>query len=115
MARILVVEDNAQQLSVRCLLLELSGHEVYPAANASEAARLLAEHSPDIILMDLCLPDMEDGLALIRAGARQPHPVKTIVLSGWPEELYGRPEAALATEILLKPVATRVLLEAVGS
>jgi hypothetical protein len=50
----------------------------------------------------------------MRAGAEQPYPVKMVVLSGWPEDLYGRPEAALAAEILLKPGATRALLEVLG-
>jgi CheY-like chemotaxis protein len=115
MARILVVEDNPQQLSVRCLLLELSGHEVFPAASASEAKRILTERAPEVVVMDLCLPKAEDGLALLRAGAQQPFPVRMVVLSGWPEDLYEKPEAALASHILVKPVATRILLEAVGN
>jgi CheY-like chemotaxis protein len=115
MARILVVEDNPQQLSVRCLLLELSGHEVFPASSASDAMSLLSLHCPEVLLMDLCLPKVEDGLALLRAGAHQPFALRIVVLSGWPEELYEKPEAALAAHILVKPVATRILLEAVGS
>ena len=36
-----------------------------------------------------------------------------IVLSGWPEELYGQPEEHMVSRILLKPVNTPILLETI--
>jgi DNA-binding NarL/FixJ family response regulator len=58
-------------------------------------------------------PDAREGIALIRRirdlGCRAP----VIVLSGWPEALYGQPEEQLVSRILLKPVRTRELLNAI--
>jgi hypothetical protein len=52
-------------------------------------------------------------MALIRGirdlGCRAP----VIVLSGWPEDLYGQPEEQLVSCILLKPVRTRELLNTI--
>ena len=64
-ARILVVDDNPQNLKLARLVLESSGHAVRGAADAEEALRLLDEELPDLILMDLQLPGV-DGLELTR-------------------------------------------------
>jgi CheY-like chemotaxis protein len=111
MTRILLVDDDAEQVLVWRQLLELAGHAVLSAGSGADAVRLLSAGQPDVLLMDLCLPKMSDGLSLIRAAAGQPHPPRIVVLSGWPEDLYDRPEAALVARILIKPVATPVLLE----
>ena len=54
MARILVVEDDPDQLEMRRLILEQAGHQVVSAQTASEAL----QHLPgcQIVLMDLRLP-----------------------------------------------------------
>jgi two-component system cell cycle response regulator DivK len=62
MARILVIEDNPDNMLLTVILLESVGHEVLKAVDA-EAGLTLARHErPDLILMDVQLPGM-DGLA----------------------------------------------------
>ena len=39
--------------------------------------------------------------------------IPVIVLSGWPEELYGQPEERMVTRILIKPIMTPVLLNVI--
>jgi CheY-like chemotaxis protein len=114
MARLLLVDDDMDQLEARRLLLETAGHEVSPAANASEAISLLPEVGPELVVMDLRLPQPEDGIALIR-GLRQRAPqIRIIVLSGWPADLSQRPEAAMVDHLLPKPVKSKRLLDLVG-
>lgn len=109
MARVLVVDDDRRALEIRKLILERAGHIVSIAANADEAR---AQSRPEVVLLDLRLPDVEDGLALIRefhqAGAR------IVVLCGNRVDLEGRPEAALADAVLEKPARSEVLLRAIG-
>lgn len=62
MATVLIVEDNAANLKLARLVLERAGHTVLAADNAREGLAVAAEALPDIVLMDVQLPDM-DGLA----------------------------------------------------
>jgi CheY-like chemotaxis protein len=63
--RILVVDDNAQNLKLVRVLLQSEGFDVRTATDADEALRELDSFTPRIILMDLQLPGM-DGLELTR-------------------------------------------------
>jgi CheY-like chemotaxis protein len=111
--RLLVVDDDPQQLEIRKLLLEAAGHQVHTASTAAEAMGLLPELRPDVLLMDLRLPKLKDGLSLIRAAAEARASSKILVLSGWGEELADLPEQQLVTQVLAKPVRQEHLLQAI--
>ncbi len=113
MCRLLVADDDPHQLYVRKLLLEAAGHEVTTAADVPAAVRMLQDGHPDVLVMDLRIPDLEDGLILIRSVHEQRLPSRIIVLSGWTEQLAGLPEAKLVSAVLEKPFRTEVLLEAI--
>jgi DNA-binding NtrC family response regulator len=115
MCRVLVVDDDIQQLGVRKLLLEAAGHEVAVAENVTVARRLLAELRPHVMVMDLRLPAVQDGLSLIRSVHEKRHAAKIIVLSGWIEELYDLPEEKLVSAMMGKPVRNDHLLEAINA
>jgi len=55
MARVLVVEDDAQQLGMRCMVLRAAGHEVTAAQSPAAAIDSFRDHRPDIVVMDLRL------------------------------------------------------------
>jgi two-component system cell cycle response regulator DivK len=61
-ARILVVEDNADNMLLTVMLLQSVGHEVLTAVDAEAGLTLARQERPDLILMDVQLPGM-DGLA----------------------------------------------------
>ncbi len=58
---ILLVEDNEWDRRLAKYLLLLRQYQVYEAATAQEAFEILKTHRPDLIIMDILLPDM-DGL-----------------------------------------------------
>src|SRR5215212_9032607 len=58
---ILIVEDYAVNRSFLKFLLEDYGYQVLEAANGQQAIDAVKEQAPDLILMDLAMPDM-DGL-----------------------------------------------------
>ncbi|HEY0289329.1 MAG TPA: response regulator [Pseudomonas sp.] len=62
MANILIVEDNAANMRLACLLLNNAGHSVLCATDAETGLAFAREHQPELILMDIQLPGM-DGLA----------------------------------------------------
>jgi CheY-like chemotaxis protein len=118
MARILIVDDDASQLELRCRLLAAGGHEAVPAFSLSEAMRRVG--SADLIMMDLRFPnergenDPAEGLALIRRIRESGSCAAIIVLSGWPESLEGQPEAQLVSRVLSKPIGLEAMLQAIA-
>ena len=115
MSRLLVADDDEQQLGIRKLLLEAAGHEVTVAIDAPGTLRLLEELRPDVLVMDLRLPKLKDGLSLIRSVDAQRLAAKIIVLSGWTEELCDLPEEKLVACVLGKPIRNEHLLEAISA
>jgi CheY-like chemotaxis protein len=63
--RILIVDDNLDNLKLTEMLLECEGYPVRTAADAKQALTLLETYHPGLILMDIQLPGM-DGLELTR-------------------------------------------------
>ncbi len=56
--RALVVDDNGNNLMLEKDLLEVAGFEVFEADNASSGIAIARKEKPDIIIMDIRLPDM---------------------------------------------------------
>jgi two-component system KDP operon response regulator KdpE len=77
--RILVVEDEPHMQRFLRAALTASGYDVLDATTGTEALVLIAEWAPDIVVLDLGLPDM-DGKKLIRK-IRARSPVPIIVIS----------------------------------
>jgi two-component system cell cycle response regulator DivK len=69
---ILIVEDNELNLELVRDLLQHHGYDTVEARNAADALTLAAERCPDLILMDIQLPDVDGVRALdrLRADAR---------------------------------------------
>lgn len=84
MAHILLVDDEAALTAVLRPVLTAAGHDVTTAASAAEAIRQADLLLPDVILLDLGLPD-QDGKAVIRT-LRIKHDVPIIVISARHQE-----------------------------
>ena len=66
MSTILIVEDNRANMLLFSDLLSYHGHRILGASTGMEGLALARAHSPDLILMDIQLPDIS-GLELINA------------------------------------------------
>ena len=64
--KILVIEDNEQNLYLTTFILEKHGYEVIQTQEGSEGIRLAGQAKPDLILLDIQLPGM-DGYAVAQA------------------------------------------------
>jgi two-component system cell cycle response regulator DivK len=58
-ARILVIEDNAQNRYLAAFLLEHAGHVVYQAETGAQGLEMAQRLIPDLILLDIQLPEMD--------------------------------------------------------
>ena len=81
---LLIIEDEAPIRRFLRTALEAAGYRTLEAASAGEGLSLAASHNPDLVLLDLGLPD-RDGLEVIR-GLRQWSAMPIIVLSARDKE-----------------------------
>jgi two-component system KDP operon response regulator KdpE len=108
-ACILIVEDEAAIANVLAASLSAAGHAPRTARTAAQARQELARVRPDLLVVDLGLPD-EDGAVLI-AEVREQSPVPILVLSARTQE--AQKIAALdagADDYITKPFGTGELL-----
>ena len=71
MAKVLVIEDNAANMTLATFLLKSAGHSILSATDAESGLTLARSEQPDLVLMDIQLPGM-DGLeatALLKSDA----------------------------------------------
>lgn len=108
--RILLVDDDPDQLELRRLIFEREGYEAPTAATIEDAVRAFRESKPEAVLMDLRLPDVERGLQLIRALRNIDSTTPICVLSGWTPDLEAAPERKLVQRVLQKPVRSETLV-----
>lgn len=108
---VLVVDDEPDIRQLLQDILEDEGHNVLAAADAAEARAAVAEQTPDLVLLDIWMPD-EDGISLLKswkAGGLLVFPV--IMISG-----HGTIETAVeatrfgAVDFIEKPVSLAKLL-----
>ena len=114
--RVLVVEDNVDGLAALVELIEAEGHAVRGAPDGPRALETAAQWPPDIVLLDLGLPQM-DGYE-VAARMRQDlglAQARIVALTGWGTQRDREKTAAAGFDAhLTKPVAPDDLLELLG-
>lgn len=108
--KILVVDDDPAQVRMVSTLLDASGFKALKAANGREAVRIMVENKPDLILLDIMMPEI-DGCETCRL-IREISTVPVIMLTGQrnSEEDIVHGLDCGADEYLAKPVGNRELL-----
>jgi two-component system cell cycle response regulator DivK len=89
MSTVLIVEDNEKNMKLVRDILRHHGHATLEAATGEEGVRLALERRPDLILMDIQLPDIDGIVALGRIRAEtalDTTPVIAISASVMPDE-----------------------------
>ncbi len=116
MSQILVVDD---EVGIRELLSEIlgdEGHQVRLAQNASEARQLRTRARPDLVLLDIWMPDT-DGITLLKEWAATGQLTMPVVMMSGHGTIDTAVEATRigAYAFLEKPIALQKLLSTVGS
>lgn len=107
--KVLVIEDEANIRNIVKTVLSTNDYQVLEAANAKDGKMMFFSYSPDIILLDLGLPDM-DGAELIKV-IREEYAVPIIVISARTDEsdIINALDAG-ANDYVTKPFGTGELL-----
>ena len=113
--RLLLVDDNPRNLTLLELRLQTLGHELLFAHGGAEAIAIYDERAPDMVLLDLMMPDI-DGLAVLKhIRARDAH-VPVILVTAHSERSYRlQGLQAGADEFLEKPIDAPILLARVNT
>jgi two-component system OmpR family response regulator len=115
MSKILLVEDEAQHILLVKIRLEIHGYRVEAAQSAADALKAAEREKPDLILLDLMLPDMGPG-ELIKALRALPAGGKTPIIAFTSLDAYEINRKHLSAEIaefIPKPYETSELMEKV--
>lgn len=108
MARVLLVDDDAEGLDLRRSILEYHGHGVETATNPADARSLFQSFAPDCVIADLHLPDAATGRALLAEFREAAPELRIILLSGLaagPGELFD--------VVLTKPIRSEQLIASI--
>ena len=106
MPLVLIVDDNDANRKLARVVLRANGFETVDAATGAEGVALAIEHVPDVILMDLRLPDVDGAQAARRLGENeQTSRIPVVAMSVMPLEESGEwLEAAGFAGWLAKPI-----------
>jgi CheY-like chemotaxis protein len=117
MKKIVVVEDNADVREEMLAILRFEGFEVRDADNGRRGLELVKEWTPDLVICDLMMPEM-DGYAMLEALRADPHltAIPFICLTARAERRDMRKAMELgADDYLTKPFTAEELLAALGA
>jgi len=116
-ARILAVDDVSHNLELMTYLLEASGHEVYSAASGYEALRVAKENHPDLVVLDVQLPDIS-GYRVLEVLRADPDLAAVPVIAVTAYAMVGDRDHALAAGFdgyLSKPIDPTTLVDALDT
>ena len=108
---ILLVEDEDPVRDLVRRVLEDAGYRVLAASRPTEAQRLAAEHSVDLLLTDVVMPEMSGYDLATRIRLGQPG-ARTLFISGYAHKALGEATELPAGELLRKPFSPEELRSA---
>ena len=115
MKKILIVEDNKDSSEILGLFVTKLGHQVIKASNSQEAIAYTEAECPDLIFMDLDLPDT-DGIkttAILRKNPKTSH-IPVVAVTAWISALWEEKALRVGIETyLIKPVSPQTLKETI--
>ncbi len=115
MAKVLVVDDSEFMRKVLRNILEAGGHKVIEARSADEALDRFIKDSPDIVTMDIVMPD-KDGIEAVKRLKEANAKAKIIMISALGhQKTVMRSLEAGAVDFIIKPFTTDDVLESVNA
>lgn len=112
-SRVLVVDDNLDAADMLVMMLQMFGHEVKAAYSGQSALATAFEYEPDVVLLDIGLPDM-NGYEVARRLRQhaQTESMRLIALTGYGQDSdHQQAEEAGFDHHLVKPVPPQKLQE----
>ena len=110
--RVLLVDDDEGVRTMMDLTLKAKGFDVVAAASVTEALKLIATESFDVLITDLHMPNPSDGFTVVSAMRHSQPDALTLLVSGYPDVQSAMSAILLeADEIIVKPFETGRLVD----
>ena len=113
--KILIVEDNPDSREILGLFVTKFGHQVVKACNSKEAITYAEAELPDLIFMDMAMPDA-DGIkttAMLKRNPKTSH-IPVVAVTAWMSALWEERALKVGIETyLIKPVSPQTLKETI--
>jgi CheY-like chemotaxis protein len=113
--RILIVDDSEDLVEVYRDTLALKGFDVETAFDGEEGLRRVSEFHPDVVLLDMMMPDVDGLEFLARLAASSPTPVPRVIANSGFDSYRAEALRRGAHAFLSKPVSLGVLLAAIAA
>ncbi len=108
--KILIIDDEVEFATTLCQRLKLRKFDVSEAHSGTEGLAALSASPPDVVLLDMKMPDMS-GFDVLKVISRDLPQTRTIMLTGHGSGEAGKEGLALgAIDYLMKPVELKELL-----
>lgn len=114
-ASVVIIDDDKNILELTSLILTKNGFLTYSASRALEGFELIAEHSPELVLLDYMMPEMDGLSALQRIKTHFPDTYVVMLTGKGSEEVAVELMKNGASEYILKPFNNRNLVERLGN
>ena len=117
MPKVLVIDDNVDHIRMTRRLLTAKGYEVLAAADGETGLQMATDNRPDVILLDLGLPDV-DGQTLVGWLRREPSlaGVPIVAVTAWPDDVAAQMVAAYGFDgYISKPIEFATLGDRVAA
>lgn len=112
---ILAVDDNLAMLGMLKELLELNGYSVIASANPNEALNILENHSVDLVISDIMMPELNGYEFADAISAKYPN-IKIQLVSGYVDDTEGlKQEHPLTATMIKKPYHADELIPKINS
>lgn len=117
MTKILIVDDDPDMVEAGRIVLEAGGYEVISAGNVPNGLEALEEVQPDLLILDVMMEEVDDGLVMARQIRRQGRDLPILMLTSVNRamglSIEKDEEIVPVDEFLEKPVDPTTLLEKV--
>ncbi len=116
MARIVIIEDNEQNARLAEKLLKKASHQVVIAQDGETGLAAVLEHTPDVILIDLGLPDIDGQTIISMLKHQEQLNAAIIAFTAWPEDTAQKIADAYGCDgVIVKPINTRTFAKEIES
>ncbi|MBN1201020.1 MAG: response regulator [Anaerolineae bacterium] len=115
MPDVLIVDDEGLFRESISMALQLEGYGVRAVANGAGAIAAMQQHSPDLVILDLCMPDVSgwDVISQMRDHAALQHTPVVVLTASADESTRHRAQSERVQDLLIKPVGIEEILQAI--
>jgi CheY-like chemotaxis protein len=117
MPKVLIIDDNVDHIRMTSRVLARKGYQVLTAADGETGLDVAISDRPDVILLDLGLPDV-DGQTLVGWLRREPElqGVPIVAVTAWPDDVAAQMVAAYGFDgYISKPIQFALLSDQVAA